>query len=102
MGFGDLRACSIQLESSHLAGSNVIEHVMIAINPKFHSPPILSPNISLYEGISMGFSLITACSILLEFSHRASSNGIEYIAIAPKLNILHPTKPFPLYIYILG
>ena len=43
----------------------------------------------------MGFGAITECSIPLESSHRAGSNGVEHVAIAPKLKHPRPTKPFP-------
>jgi hypothetical protein len=43
----------------------------------------------------MGFGAIIVCSIPLESSHRAGSNGIEHDPIAPKLKNLCPIKPFP-------
>jgi hypothetical protein len=43
----------------------------------------------------MGFDAITAWSIQLESSHRAGSNGIEHIAIEPKLKNPRPLSLSP-------
>jgi hypothetical protein len=60
MGFGAITARSIPLESSHRAGFNGIEHVLIAPKLKNPRPTILSPNISIFAGSSMGFGAFTA------------------------------------------
>jgi hypothetical protein len=43
----------------------------------------------------MGFDAITAWSIPLESSHRAGSNGIEHVAIGPKLKNLSSNCSYP-------
>src|SRR3978361_545550 len=71
-------------------------------NPKTRAPPSLFPTISIFGGSSMGFDAITAWSIPLESSHRAGSNGVEHVAIAPKPKNPRPTKPFPHHFHIWG
>jgi hypothetical protein len=95
MGFGAITACFTPLLSSHRAGSNGIEHVAIAPKPKNPCPMKPFPTISIFGGSSMGFGAIATCSIPLESSHRAGSNGIEHDAIAPKLKNPRPTILFP-------
>jgi len=50
----------------------------------------------------MGSGAITECSIPLESSHRAVSNGVEHVAIAPKPKNPRPTKPFPYHFDFRG
>jgi hypothetical protein len=95
LSFGTIAKCSIPLESSHRAGSNGIEHVSIAPKLKNPCPITLSPTISIFGDSSMGFGAITACFTPLLSSHRAGSNGIEHVAIAPKPKNPCPMKPFP-------
>jgi hypothetical protein len=51
---------------------------------------MLSPTISIFGGSFMGWVAITTCSIPLESSHQAGSNGIEHPAIAPNSKACAP------------
>src|SRR5712671_3532849 len=102
MGFDAITECSIPLESSHRAGCNGVEHGAITRKSKNPRPTKPFPTIFIFGGSSMGFGAITACSIPLESSHRAGSNGIEHVAITRKSKNPRPTKTFPNHFHIWG
>jgi hypothetical protein len=83
------------LESFHRVGPNGIEQVAIAPILKNSRPITLSPTISTFGDSYMGFGTIPACSIPFVSSHRAGSNGIEHVAIAPKPKNPCPIKTLP-------